>query len=326
MSIRTIALVAVVLLIGASAQADVFNLGAGYVNLETVFVGNPGNTGELSGLSAGGYGTDRICGSVDYSYSIGKYEVTAKQYTDFLNSKAKSDPYGLYSNSMVNGCHIQRSGLNGDYSYSVDDDWANRPVNYVSYWDACRFVNWLGNGQGDGDTETGAYTLEGYTGDKGLSIQRNAGWQWAVTSEDEWYKAAYYKGGGTDAGYWDYPTQSETVDTGMANYYSSVGHLTTVGSYAYASAYGTYDQGGNVWEWNETVCEDTYYDLRGLRGGMLDSFDRDLKATFRHSVGAPSGEESNIGFRVSAAAVPEPSSILVLFSALAGLWGVKRRK
>ena len=26
-------------------------------------------------------------------------------------------------------------------------DWANRPVNYVNFWDAARFANWLHNGQ-----------------------------------------------------------------------------------------------------------------------------------------------------------------------------------
>ena len=41
-------------------------------------------------------------------------------------------------------------------------DWADRPVNYVSFWDAARFANWLHNGQptgaqGAGTTEDGAY-------------------------------------------------------------------------------------------------------------------------------------------------------------------------
>ena len=36
-------------------------------------------------------------------------------------------------------------------------DLANRPVNYVSFGDAARFANWLHNGQGNGDTESGAY-------------------------------------------------------------------------------------------------------------------------------------------------------------------------
>jgi hypothetical protein len=138
-----------------TAQADVFNLGSGLTNLETSIVGDPGNVGELSGAGAGGYGPDRICGSVGYTYNIGKYEVTTAQYCDFLNYKAKSDPYGLYNIYMdkdvvidYEGCNIKRSGTDGSYNYSVAADWANRPVNYVSFWDACRFANWLSNGQG----------------------------------------------------------------------------------------------------------------------------------------------------------------------------------
>jgi len=132
---------------------------ASAVNIETVPVGNPGNAGELSGEGAGGSGPDRICGAVAYAYNIGKYEVTAGQYTAFLNAVAATDTYGLYNSSMwssSDGCKIERTGSSGSYSYSVAGDWANRPVNYVSFWDAARFVNWLHNGQGNGDTESGA--------------------------------------------------------------------------------------------------------------------------------------------------------------------------
>ena len=41
-----------------------------------------------------------------------------------------------------------------------------------------------------------------------MAITRNAGATYFIPSENEWYKAAYYKGGGTNAGYWTYPTQS----------------------------------------------------------------------------------------------------------------------
>jgi hypothetical protein len=97
----------------------------------------------------------------------------------------------------------------------VATDFINRPVDAVDYWVACRFVNWLSNGQptgaeGNGTTETGTYTLNGYLGTDGRAIPRNPGSIWALTSEDEWYKAAYYKAGSTNAGYWDYPTRSNT--------------------------------------------------------------------------------------------------------------------
>jgi formylglycine-generating enzyme required for sulfatase activity len=176
----------------------------------------------------------------------------------------------------------------------------------------------LSNGQGNGDTETGAYTLTP-TGIAYNTVTRNAGWTWAVTSEDEWYKAAYSKGGSTSGGYWDYPTSSDSINTGMANYDSSVGHTTDVGIYGNASPYGTFDQGGNVWEWNEAVHSGS---TRGLRGGsFINTFSAGyLHASFLYG-NTPSYELSNFGFRVSA--VPEPSTVAML--GLAGL-GILRWK
>ena len=131
--IRAVCVAAIVAAAWSAAMAD--------MNIETVPVGNPGNAGELSGSGAGGYGPDRICGAVDYEYNIGKYEVTAGQYTEFLNAVAVTDTYGLYNTNMDTssyGCQIQRSGSSGSYSYSVAGDWTNRPVNYVSWGDAAR--------------------------------------------------------------------------------------------------------------------------------------------------------------------------------------------
>ena len=330
---------AAIALLGLSiaAQADVFNLGTGFTNLETVAVGNKGNTADTTGY-----------GSVGYTYNIGKYEVTAKQYTDFLNAKAKTDTYGLYNSSMWSsddGCKIQRSGsgtVGNPYSYTVANDWANRPVNYVSYWDACRFTNWLGNGQGAGDTENGTYTLT-TSGMENNAITRNSGWTgWAVTSENEWYKAAYYKGGGTNAGYWLYPTGTNTdpgrdmndVSGNNANFiiYPSNYLLgssywrTNVGEFQNSdSPYGTFDQGGNLWEWNETILDGNGEtgNCRALRGGGFGN-DVAFLQTHERNIIIPDGETAYFGFRVSV--VPEPSSIVALSAGLLGLVGLIRRK
>jgi len=310
--------------LGVAAQTDVFNLGTGFTNLETVTVRNPGNTGEVSGSGD----TQRTCGAVDYNYSIGKYEVTAKQYTDFLNKVAQTDTYGLYDSNMssnAQGCKIQQSGTSGSYTYSVannsmDGYYANRPVNYVSFWDACRFANWLHNGQPTGlqvaeTTERGAYTLDGFNGTDNRIIPRNANWKWAVTSEDEWYKAAYYdpnKDGG--APYWDYPTKSDAlplrdmddISGNNANYYSgslligSPYYRTEVGEFQNSkSAYGTFDQGGNVWEWNDTLFKVGFFNL-SLRGGSFGYPDSGLPASFRFDTNYPPALRSSVGFRVSA--------------------------
>ena len=277
-----------------------------------------------------------------YNYRIGKYEVTAKQYTDFLNAKASTDPYGLYNAEMWSseyGCRIQRTGESGNYFYSIAPGWANRPVNYVSFWDALRFANWLNNGQGDGDTENGAYTIpDGYNGSDGRTIQRNAGAKWVLTSEDEWYKAAYYKGG-ANAGYWDYPTRSNSAPSNQvinpdpgnsANTFiwpdsyslGSPYYRTNVGEFENsASAYGTFDQGGNVREWTEAIYEEFPNGIyRGIRGGSF-LYNDWLKAPGR-DYGSPGLEGGIFGFRV--ASVPEPSSIIALLGGMISLLGIRR--
>ena len=77
----------------------------------------------------------------------------------------------------------------------------NKPITFVSWFDAARFCNWLHNGQPSGaqnaaTTEDGAYTLNGAT--SGVAISKNATAKVWIPSENEWYKAAYYdptKGG-----------------------------------------------------------------------------------------------------------------------------------
>jgi hypothetical protein len=187
------------------------------VNIEMVTVGNPGNAADTEIMvtdGTSGYG------SVPYSFRIGKYEVTAGQYTEFLNAVAKDDPNGLYNTNMgepvalgLQGANIQRIGTSPNYSYSVADDWADRPVNYVSFWDAARFANWLHNGQptgpqGAGTTEDGAYHSIGNQ----TLFGRTAGAKFFIPTENEWYKAAYHdKTAGLAASYFDYPTGTNAV-------------------------------------------------------------------------------------------------------------------
>lgn len=325
---------------------------AGAMNIATVPVGNPGNPGELSGATAaaavgysgGSGGPDRICGSVAYEYRMGKYEVTAGQYAGFLNSVAASDPYGLYNAYMDydadptrKGCNIKRSGPAGSYSYSVAADWADRPVNYVSFWDACRFTNWLENGQGGpGTTETGSYTLDGYNGSDGRTIQRNAGAHWALPSEDEWYKAAYHMNDGVTGNYQPRPTgpwaDNRLIDPDPghnATFYNGSSYTiggpywrTEVGAHENSSSpYGTFDQGGNVWEWIETIVYEGTAN-RGARGGNYASDSRTMDSVLRDWAGPPTGESSYTGLRV--VLVPEPGAILLL--ALGSVGIVRRRK
>jgi hypothetical protein len=118
--------------VSVAAMVSVVASTAVAMNIETVPVGNPGNAGELSGLGAGGWGPDAIVGGVAYTYNNGKHEVTAGQYTGFLNAVAATDTYGLDNPGMSNtrsGSGISRIGSSGSYVYSVDPVFVNRPVN-----------------------------------------------------------------------------------------------------------------------------------------------------------------------------------------------------
>ena len=301
-------------------------LNAEAATFDWAVIGNPGNPDDVHG---DGYG------SVGYQYSIATTEVTAAQYVEFLNAVAATDTYGLYNSTMVyHG--ITQTGSSGSFFYGVDAGWANRPVVYVSWYDTLRFANWLHNGQLTGaqdntTTEYGAYDMS-----LGASVVRLAGAEYWLPSEDEWYKASYYD---PVAGvYYDYATGSDTLpsattpagDTGnSANYVSDDGYAvggpyysTEVGAYDDSeSPYGTYDQSGNVFEWNETLIGS----VRGFRGGSWHSPWYTMPASYRDvSSGDPMLEIYNLGFRVASSyiggdAVPEPASVGLVLLSVGGL-------
>ena len=318
-----------------AATAALITSAAASVTIDYVSVGNAGNAADPN--------TESLYGAVAYAYRIGKYEVTNAQYGAFLNAvdPGGANANGVYNSSMgtdVRGGITYTAGAASGAKYTIRTSMGDKPVNYVSWYDAARFTNWLGNGQGSGSTETGSYTLNGNTG----IITKNVGATVYLPSEDEWYKAAYYDptaGAGGGDNYWLHATQSDTDPTvgtanstgdisnpgaNVANYnfgadWNSLNsNVTTVGSAGANNYFGTADQGGNVWEWNDAVISGS---SRGMRGGSFGNEEFDLRSSFRPG-NVPRNESSLLGFRV--ASVPEPTSLLLTM--LAGGVMLARRK
>ena len=291
------------------------------------YIGNPGNTPDPTP-----YGPPYdpyYHGQVNYDYQIGTYEATVAQYTEFLNAKATSDPYGLYDDSMSTGGgagsgYIFRSGASGSYTYSVASGKENQPVRHVTLYDSMRFCNWLHNGQEDGDTESGSYNMS-----LGLFADRQEGATWVIPSEDEWYKAAYYDS--VNELYYDYPngtddipdeptdeTSTRVFNFGDIPYWP--GYFTSVGETTGRSPYGVYDMGGNVEEWTDTM-DAPYYQYRVVRGGSLYDAEDELRSS--SSIPYRPDTEGIFGFRI-AYIIPEPASCLLMLLGGAVILGIKK--
>src|SRR6202008_2415377 len=135
---------------------------------------------------------------------------------EFLNAVADTDANGLYYTNMGSVASyggITQSGSSGSYSYNAIAGREDMPVNWVSYYDALRFVNWLQNGQPNTGSQTAATTEDGaYTFSGSTTVgARKAGTSIVLPSENEWYKAAYYNAQTTT--YFDYPAGSDTQTT-----------------------------------------------------------------------------------------------------------------
>jgi len=330
------------------------------VTYQMVTVGNAGNASDSNGF-----------GAVPYEYQIGKYDVTIGQYTAFLNATDPNgtNPNGIYNSSMQTDLNIAGISYNaaaaGGSKYAVigpsgtayGQTGANRPITYVSWYDAARFANWMSNGQGSGSTETGAYDLANAA--PGVAPAKTPG-VFYIPTANEFYKAAFYDptlNGGT-GGYYAYATRSDTAPgntvgstanqanyvlggvygvysvTQSSSYDPNQNYLTDVGAFSGSgSFYGTFDQSGNVYQWND--LEYTAGSSRELlRGG--DWFTNDpfyLSSSLSFSID-PSNEYSYyIGFRLASpvsgpSAVPEidPAGIGSVLALVSGALGLLERR
>jgi len=285
----------------STARGDIFGTGTGQFVIDFIEVGVPGNTADASGAPS-------PAGRVNSLYRIGLYEVSEGNVT--------------------------RASVAGGLGITTSSRGVNKPATDLSWNEAARFVNWLNTSKGFTPAYKFAVQPGGIGYDANADIQlwtaddagfnaanpyRNSNAAYFLPSVDEWYKAAYFKGGSVNAGYWDFPTGSDAdpssvasgTAAGTAVYGGQSGPADTTAAGG-KSPVGTVGQGGNVYEWYETAASggnNSTTAARGYRGGFWGNFATQLSSLEVQSA-LPNSSTDFLGIRV--AAVPEPSSAVLV--------------
>ena len=246
---------------GLMALSGMAQAGSGFVT-----IGNAGNVADTTGY-----------GAVGYTYQISKTEVTIAEFT-------------------ASGAGNGNENYWNDGTHTVGP---NAPASVVSLYEAMKYCNYITSG----NINLGAYVFSGgnYQSTDRASAVTTYGKVYALPTEDEWYKAAYFKPDASGYSLYANGTDTVPVEGTDANYNFAVGSPWAVGT-GTMEQNGTFDMMGNVWEWMEASGG-------VIRSGGYVNYEFSLRSSLR-SDGSPTTEKDNIGFRV--VAIPEPATALSL--------------
>lgn len=247
--------------------------------------------------------------NVDYSYQIGKYEVTNQQYISYLND-AYSDGdiwigncLGHIGESCVNGNHITetesveksffvlgnpRSYELVDYYYGIINwDGESFQINDALYLDhPVIFVSWFGASHFAGYNQFRLPTYDEWM--RAAREETTWNWPWSNSGSEMYLRINVLNSQYSPSDTYQYPWMDGTTPVGFYN-----GENNTHDN---SSSFGSYDLIGNTWEWisDPVAFNDDY---RRSLGGAWDwgLYSSRLKWIEKTSLGHPAW---STGFRV----------------------------
>ena len=278
-----------------------------------VTIGQPGNADS-------GYGY----GGVDYAYNIAKYQVSIADWNTFWEQEVDAVDGTAVGDFAGNGGGVDDFNVNLDIE--GDDGWksyagTDAPVGNVSVNNIAQYANWLTTG----DATQGAYGIDGSSGavtgiDRNTAVG-NYGTVYVVPTEDEWYKAAYYRL--DDSTYYEDSTPAGVTLQSGYNIGDEYWNYEAVGPGDAGQAVGVGD--GGLDQNGTRNMMGNHYDMleNGVkRGGNYQHPEERMLASYRFDQGMTYQGRGN-GARI--VVIPEPASgaLFVLVSGL--FWFVRRR-
>lgn len=128
--------------------------------------------------------------------------------------------YWLREDLIVSSIPGESSSVSGGLHFK------KKPVVFVNFIMAAKYCNWLHHGMPKPTNQsvwanylkTGAYDLTSYSLTDSTSVPptKSPGAKYWIPTLDEWNKAGFYKGGGTNTGYWLWATQTGTTNLTLA--------------------------------------------------------------------------------------------------------------
>jgi len=235
-------------------------LASGAAQAAYVEIGHAGNAADTSGY-----------GAVGYTYKISDHEVTITEFRQAIGAGSGNEGY------WNEGSRTVGSGA---------------PAVNITLHEAMKYCNWLTSG----NVNEGAYVFSGgtYRSTDRASALSTYGKIYVLPTEDEWYKAAYFKADGR--GYSLYANGTNAIPpAGGGSTGWNCDNVNTFPDYTRDAAQGTTEQNGtvnmmgNVLEWVEN-SEGVF------RGGCFFDRAKEMRSVIRDRNNS-SPEHTHIGLR-----------------------------